>query len=268
MSKIMKRPLFRKGGNVGDGIMTNIRPRQGYNLGNRVQERMDLLNKYAGGRSSTVLPNFLIQSGLNLIQGTGEDRGMLREVASAVQDPLKTATAGKQREDMFRRQLGLAAAQGVIGEDQATRLAMLKSRYGRPTNYQSMLNNELIKQFGQKKAYTDEEMKSAIVEVNKFVSKGKSNYADDLTKLAKTYEDTPNPGYAAEIKLKHRDKVTVLTDVFYDLKKGTLDEEILKTRGRPGVTYFDTGSMKFLQVVKDPNTNVIKIVEVAEPATQ
>lgn len=123
----MKRPLFRKGGNVGDGIMTNIRPRQGYSLGQRVQDRMELLSKYAGPTGSTVLPNFLIQSGLNLIQGTGEDRGTLREVAAAVQDPLKTAMAGKQKEDMFKRQLGLTAATGVLGEAQAERIAKIKA---------------------------------------------------------------------------------------------------------------------------------------------
>lgn len=264
----MKRPLFRKGGNVGDGIMTNIRPRQGYSLGQRVEDRMELLNKYAGARSSTVLPNFLIQSGLNLIQGSGEDRGTLREVASAVQDPLKTAMAGKQREDMFKRQLGLAAAQGVIGEDQAIRLAKMKSRFGRPTNYQAMLNTELISQFGKKDTYSQQEIKSANEAVKAHAKLGTSNYADDLSKTTKTYEDTPNPNYSAEVKLKHKDKVTILTDTFYNLKEGTLDKEKLKQIGRPGITYFDSGEYKFFQVVKNPQTNVVQIVEVAEPATQ
>ena len=123
----MKRPLFRKGGNVGDGIMTNIRPRQNYSIGNRVKERMELLNKYAGPSRSTALPNFLIQSGLNLIQGTGEDRGLLREIGASVRDPLKTATAAKEREDMFKRQLGLTAATGVLGEMQAEKIARIKA---------------------------------------------------------------------------------------------------------------------------------------------
>jgi len=123
----MKRPLFRKGGNVGDGIMTNIRPRQNYSIGNRVKERMELLNKYAGPSRSTALPNFLIQSGLNLIQGTGEDRGLLREIGASVRDPLKTAMAAKEKEDMFKRQLGLTAATGVLGEAQAERIARIKA---------------------------------------------------------------------------------------------------------------------------------------------
>lgn len=127
MSKIMKRPLFRKGGNVGDGIMTNIRPRQNYSIGNRVKERMELLNKYGGPSRSTALPNFLIQSGLNLIQGTGEDRGLLREIGASVRDPLKTAMAAKEREDMFKRQLGLTAATGVLGEMQAEKIARIKA---------------------------------------------------------------------------------------------------------------------------------------------
>lgn len=123
----MKRPLFRKGGNVGDGIMTNIRPRQNYSIGNRVKERMELLNKYGGPSRSTALPNFLIQSGLNLIQGTGEDRGLLREIGASVRDPLKTAMAAKEKEDMFKRQLGLTAATGVLGEMQAEKIARIKA---------------------------------------------------------------------------------------------------------------------------------------------
>ena len=32
MSRILKRPMFRKGGEVMEGIMTGIKPRQNYSL--------------------------------------------------------------------------------------------------------------------------------------------------------------------------------------------------------------------------------------------
>ena len=38
MSRILKRPMFRKGGEVMEGIMTGIKPRQNYNLGKRVED--------------------------------------------------------------------------------------------------------------------------------------------------------------------------------------------------------------------------------------
>tara|TARA_S200002703_G_scaffold53677_1_gene46425 strand:- start:101 stop:886 length:786 start_codon:yes stop_codon:yes gene_type:complete len=125
MSKIMKRPLFRKGGSTG--IMSNVVERQGYSLGDRVEQRQKLLSRFAGPSRSTAIPNFLIQSGLNLIEGTGEDRGLLREIGASVRDPLKTAMASKEREDMFKRQLGLTAATGVLGEMQAEKIAKIKA---------------------------------------------------------------------------------------------------------------------------------------------
>jgi len=266
MKKYMKRPMLKKGGSAG--IMSNVTERQGYSIGDRVLERQKLLSKFASPSRSTALPNFLIQSGLNLIEGTGRDTSTIREIGAAVRDPLKTAMAAKEKEDMFKRQLGLTAATGVIGEQQAMKLAREKSRFGKPTNYQTMLNTELVSQFGRKNQYSQEEIKSANQAVQKFMKLGTTNYADDLSKTAKTYEDTPNPSYSASVALKHEDRVTILTDAFYDLKEGTLDEEKLKKIGRPGVVYYDSGSMKFLQVVKDPNTNMRQIVEVQEPATQ
>ena len=38
MSRILKRPMFRKGGEVMEGIMTGIKPRQNYSLGQRVED--------------------------------------------------------------------------------------------------------------------------------------------------------------------------------------------------------------------------------------
>ena len=121
----MKRPMLKKGGSAG--IMSNVTERQGYSIGDRVRERQQLLSKFASPSRSTALPNFLIQSGLNLIEGTGRDTSTLREIGAAVRDPLKTAMAAKEREDMFKRQLGLTAATGVIGEMQAEKIARIKA---------------------------------------------------------------------------------------------------------------------------------------------
>jgi len=125
MKKYMKRPMLKKGGSAG--IMSNVTERQGYSIGDRVRERQQLLSKFASPSRSTALPNFLIQSGLNLIEGTGRDTSTLREIGAAVRDPLKTAMAAKEREDMFKRQLGLTAATGVIGEMQAEKIARIKA---------------------------------------------------------------------------------------------------------------------------------------------
>ena len=33
MSRILKRPMFRKGGEVMEGVMTGVKPRQNYKIG-------------------------------------------------------------------------------------------------------------------------------------------------------------------------------------------------------------------------------------------
>ena len=48
MSRILKRPMFRKGGEVMEGIMTGIKPRQNYNLGKRVEEYQGVLKGAMG----------------------------------------------------------------------------------------------------------------------------------------------------------------------------------------------------------------------------
>jgi len=40
MSKIFRRPMFRKGGNVGEGIMTGIVDRDNYEVGGSATERL------------------------------------------------------------------------------------------------------------------------------------------------------------------------------------------------------------------------------------
>ena len=48
MSRILKRPMFRKGGEVMEGIMTGIKPRQNYNLAGRVEDYQNVLRSSMG----------------------------------------------------------------------------------------------------------------------------------------------------------------------------------------------------------------------------
>ena len=43
MNRIMKRPMFRKGGSAGEGITSGLAPRQGYQKAGSV-EQFDLRN--------------------------------------------------------------------------------------------------------------------------------------------------------------------------------------------------------------------------------
>ena len=57
MSRILKRPMFRKGGEVMEGVMTGIKSRENFKLGSPDQQSMisdvrgkiDLIDAIAGG---------------------------------------------------------------------------------------------------------------------------------------------------------------------------------------------------------------------------
>ena len=83
MSRILKRPMFRKGGSVDEGIVSLGRKNYADGPGPALdpndpliqdaQRREALLRQYAGpaGDSKQDLYDMLIQGGLNLVSGTG-----------------------------------------------------------------------------------------------------------------------------------------------------------------------------------------------------
>ena len=110
MSKILKRPMFRKGGKVEEGVMSLAAPRKQYQDGGLTME--ELLQKYpetapeyqkfldfytaAGGRDyeqekKDVLSNLLIRGGLGLVSGEGAGKGTLGSIATAFRGPTEQA---------------------------------------------------------------------------------------------------------------------------------------------------------------------------------
>ena len=76
--KTLRRPMFRKGGNVGDGIMTGIVDRSNYKVGSTnpalnvgEQDIADYISLIRGGgqdMSSDPATDFLLQFGPNLLR--------------------------------------------------------------------------------------------------------------------------------------------------------------------------------------------------------
>jgi len=136
MSKVLKRPMFRKGGQVNEGIMTGIVDRENhaenpfvggqrgmgvntdFNLEERntspqmnlpdlktmTKENIDLLLEAAGDRGGyDPLTQFLLQYGPAAAKQTGG--GTFANLIAAAEKPVASMIASKQKEDDFLRSI-------------------------------------------------------------------------------------------------------------------------------------------------------------------
>jgi hypothetical protein len=135
MSKVFKRPMFRKGGPVNEGIMTGIVDREQYQTGtpdpfigetdqfpymakptesspqmnlpdlkSMTKENIDLLLEAAGERGGyDPLTQFLLQYGPAAAKQTGG--GTFANLIAAAEKPVASMIAAKQKEDDFLRSI-------------------------------------------------------------------------------------------------------------------------------------------------------------------
>jgi hypothetical protein len=132
MSRILKRPMFRIGGPVNDGIMSMAAPRKNYKDGDYDMEAIENVKKAyreaagPGPSRYSDLGDMLISGGLNILSGKSAGKGTLGAVAESFKEPYAAFAKSGAGEDTFKRQLDLAAVtQGITSQD-AERLARLK----------------------------------------------------------------------------------------------------------------------------------------------
>ena len=152
--------MFRKGGEVMEGIMTGIKTRENFAekaISNdmreqikSIQNRMNVIDTIAGAGASPLanpLTQFLLQTGANLIGGTAAGGTKLQEIVGAAQKPLQSAIKTQQAKDLSRRKLAATLLSKTGGTDiaklqrQAKRISELTGR-----DYETTLNN-LIRKF-------------------------------------------------------------------------------------------------------------------------
>jgi len=137
MSKILKRPMFRKGGSINEGVVSLAQPRRNYQYGTSIEEliqrfpesasaiksgaaREGLISAFAGpGMSKDErLANILISGGMKYAYAKPEGN-LIATAAKSFQEPVERALKEKQAEDAFKRGIKVQAVTGALQSQNA-----------------------------------------------------------------------------------------------------------------------------------------------------
>ena len=169
MSRVLKRPMFRKGGEVMEGIMTGIKPRQNYSLAGRVEDYQNVLRAStgAGDARGDALTRFLIETGQGLVGGAGADRGSkLAEILGATEKPTQNLFAALDKAKAQDRQINLQGAILGIKGQQAIDVAKAKARDNLQKEFSpSNLRDRLVLQYAQNAAKKDQFSKKTLADI-------------------------------------------------------------------------------------------------------
>ena len=239
MSRILKRPMFRKGGEVMEGIMTGIKPRTNYSDGSldkRVNEYKDIMRAAQGASGGPDgLSQFLIRGGMNLVSGANEGDNVLQTLAGAYQKPTEQLFASLDKKAQQEKQIGLQSAMLGIKGEQGMEIARAKAR----------ADNRLQKDYSSQRVY------------DKFVEE-RTNAKGKLKSFEKPTVDLAYPRgtalYDAYVvrQLRTTDnengkKIAANNMGFvpFDSKTGTFDYNAMQA----GAFYFDPKNKVFIERV-------------------
>jgi hypothetical protein len=176
MSKILKRPMFRIGGQANeDGIISMAVPKRAHYaeptgaastgdnydstnidtdaLYKDAARRAAILSQFAGtGRSQNDrLSDLLIRGGLNAISGVGAGRGTLAGLASSFKEPTEQYLKGSQEEEALQRQIRVGAASTAMSSADANALQRLKIKAQYANQTAEAMTERWAKEFSQNK---------------------------------------------------------------------------------------------------------------------
>ena len=116
--RTLKRPMFRKGGEVGGGIMTGVM-RENYDDGTpRPSERIQNVMKEYSAPAIDPIGQLLIQGGLNAMSQTGGG-GTLGNLALAFKDPTTQLFQNISKQKQSDREIALEGVIADIGQEQS-----------------------------------------------------------------------------------------------------------------------------------------------------
>ena len=126
MSRILKRPMFRKGGSVNEGIMHGIVDRKGFSNGTSKEEILEALKTDAP--RDTSMYEMLIGGGLNLVSGAGAGEGLMSNIARSYKGPSETYFERQRAARDYDRKMQQAA--GQMGLEQEFKMEQIAAQKG------------------------------------------------------------------------------------------------------------------------------------------
>jgi hypothetical protein len=206
MSKILKRPMFRKGGPTNEGVVSLAQPRRQYAYSNFEDlmkqfpesasaiksgvAREALISSFAGqGRSKDErLGDLLISGGLNLMSAR-PGGNIFATAAESFKQPTAQLLKEKQEEDKFKRGIKLQAITGAISDEEKMKLAKVKAQ----------------KEYAKDKLLSEERRK---IDIEK--------------ELAKIYGPQIKDGMELRGAIVDRESISKMSKTLVDIEKGKI----------------------------------------------
>jgi len=247
MSRILKRPMFRRGGEVGGGIMTGIR--QNFAEAGSAKER--LLSEYAAYPVQSVDPvaKFLISGGLRGLSQTGGG-GTLGNLARAFEPATERLFEDIGAQDKARRDLAMIGTKIDIESDLALKLAQEKAK----------AESGFLKMEPAPRAKN--ELKEELIKIeaaSPFAAKGpmydyKDAYIDYEIDVKRSLDLDPN------FKQIKQNEYGLLP---YDKKEKRFDYDYTKLN--EGAYYYDPLQKRFVYYIKSPDNKKITYYGIKYP---
>ena len=198
--KTLRRPMFRKGGEVGGGIMTGVM-RENYDDGTpRPSERITKVLEQFSEPAFDPVSQLLIQGGLNTMTQTGGG-GLLGNVAKAFQGPTGQLFKDMSKRQDVKRDIALEGVIADIGQDQKNEenrikreIADLEVQFKTSEGDKDRQNKIAVKIQEGKNALAELQFKKDNPEVSDLrTDQVRPAFENVVNTLTTTYADSKNP---------------------------------------------------------------------------
>ena len=241
MTRVLRRPMFRLGGNTDQGIMSGVVPRQGFaesGMAQDYEEKLALLNRVAlpPDRSRS---DFMIDWGLGMV--SGEPRGnILSTAAHEAKEPFQRYRQAQARRAEMGTKLGLSAATSAMTHSDKMKQIAEAARYKNitdPLDEMKKLAAEYLDDYGG--------------DWNLAMNKAKF-FLEVRPQLATAFGETQIGGIIDQDELADEKKAkqwmkrnqSKIGQVFYDINTGQIKRLILQPgTNTPGFEVIDPATL-------------------------